>query len=80
MNTRKDRPTSWWLSRLANRVSASRKKKWKKGRGYCPIHRTNAHDLIECKVMRGTSTRSSESVNLGMMRMVRIGSTLTSQH
>ena len=25
----------------------------KKGRGYCLIHRTDVHDLTECKVVRG---------------------------
>ena len=29
------------------------KKNGKKGISYCPIHRTDAHDLIECKVMLG---------------------------
>ena len=30
-----------------------KKKDRRKGRGYCPIHRTDAHDLTECKVVRG---------------------------
>ena len=27
------------------------KENGKKGRGFCPIHRTNTHDLVECKVV-----------------------------
>ena len=30
-----------------------KKKDGKKDRSYYPIHRTDAHDLTECKVMRG---------------------------
>ena len=29
------------------------KKEGKKGHDYCPIHRTDAHDLTKCKVIRG---------------------------
>lgn len=57
-----------------------KKKEGKKNRGYCPIHRTDAHDLAECKVMRGIIDKELGGRKFRHDEEVRMGPTPASWH